>query len=296
MPEDLYAVLGVPRTATGEEIRRRYRELAKELHPDVNPSQNAEERFKNIARAFETLGDTQKRQAYDRGDFRANGAAHARSGQRPAGASGQAQWRYGAGTFDDDPFEDIFASFRRPSSRAKTSRGPDQRFTLEVDLEDIVSGATKRFSLPGGETLEVVVPIGVQDGQTLRLRGKGLPGRDKSERGDALIEVTVRPHPRFKRQGNDLTCDCPLTIDEAILGGRIEITTLTGRISLSIPKGTSSGKVFRLRGQGLGDPGTGQRGDLMVTTRIVLPGTIDGSLEDFIAAWGQSHRYDPGKR
>ena len=169
------------------------------------------------------------------------------------------------------------------------------RYTLEIDFLEAATGAKKRVTMPDGGVLDLTVPEGVSDGQVLRLKGKGSPGARGSEAGDALVEIKVRPHPQFSRAGDDIALELPITIDEAVLGAKIEVPTVSGRVQLTIPKGTSSGRVFRLKGKGVHNTTTGSTGDQLVTVRIVLPETIDDKLAYFMSEWRQSHRYDPRK-
>jgi DnaJ-class molecular chaperone len=174
-------------------------------------------------------------------------------------------------------------------------RGQDVRYTLEVDFLEAVGGAKKRVRLPDVGTLDLTVPEGVADGQVLRLKGKGTPGLRGGENGDALVEIHVRPHAKFKRIGNDILLEVPITIDEAVLGGKIEVATISGRVSLQIPKGTSSGRIFRLKGKGVRGTNDVTMGDQLVTIRIVMPENVDESLSYFMAEWRQRNRYDPGR-
>jgi DnaJ-class molecular chaperone len=174
-------------------------------------------------------------------------------------------------------------------------RGRDVRYSLEVDFLEAATGAKKRVTLPDGGVLDISVPEGVSDGQQLRLKGKGSPGIRGAEAGDALIEIRVRPHPHFKRVDDDIQLDVPITVDEAVLGAKVEVPTITGRVQLTIPKGTSSGRIFRLKGKGVRNSTTGHTGDQLVTVRIVLPETIDDKLAYFLSEWRQSHPYDPGR-
>ena len=303
MAEDPYKVLGVPRTATEEEVRRTYRKLAKELHPDLNPSNRAssEERFKKVSAAYDIVGDPEKRKQYDRGEIDANGEqrrtyqrAHA-GGSPFGGRGGRPGDEFGFG----DIFSDLFGSMRGgragdPGTSFR-ARGQDIRYTLEVDFLEAVNGATKRVTMPEGGVLDLNVPEGVADGQMLRLRGKGGPAGRGGEPGDALVEVRVRPHGQFKRSGDDITLDLPIAIDEAVLGAKVEVPTISGRVQLTIPKGTSSGRVFRLKGKGVRNSASGNTGDQLVTVSIVLPSKIDEELSYFLSEWRLKHRYDPGR-
>lgn len=304
MADDPYKTLGLARSASNDEIRRAYLKLVKELHPDVNPAKGAEERFKKVSGAYDILGDAEKRAKFDRGEIDANGEPRRYQSRPHAGAgAGAASGRGGFTGFDsEDVFSDIFGNFRsgwppggaRPE--AAPQRGQDVRYTLDVEFLEAVQGAKKRVTLPGGGQLEINVPEGTADGQVLRLKGKGQPSRRGAEAGDALIEIKVRPHDAFKRQGDDILLDLPLTLDEAVLGAKIEVPTVSGRVQLSIPKATSSGQVFRLRGKGVRNTTTGVTGDQLVTTRIVMPQTIDDGLAYFLSEWRQKNSYDPGRK
>ena len=302
MAEDPYKVLGVARDAPDEEIRRVYRRLAKELHPDVNPGNraSAEERFKKVSAAYEIVGDPVKRKQYDRGEIDANGEQ--RRGYQRAHAGGA---RAGGGRRGDEygGFGDVFSDLVGGAGRWRWGEGDSQfaargqavRYTLEIDFLEAAAGAKKRVTMPDGGALDLSIPEGVSDGQVLRLKGKGSPGARGSEAGDALVEIKVRQHPQFKRIGDDISLELPITIDEAVLGAKIEVPTVSGRVQLSIPKGTSSGRVFRLKGKGVRNSASNRTGDQLVTVRIVLPDTVDDKLAYFISEWRQSHRYNPGR-
>ena len=312
MAEDLYDILGVSRGATEDEIRSAFRKLAKASHPDVNPGNTgAAERFKKITAANDILSDPEKRRQYDAGEIDAKGDPRrpqwSRAGaggarRSPFGARGF-EGRAGAGAgFDDFSFSDIFSDVfgtasagTRRDAQGFAGRGNDVRYSLEVDFLEAVQGAKKRVTLPDGGVLDLNVPEGVTDGQVLRLKGKGVSGSAGADAGDALIEIRVRPHPDFKREGDDILCELPVTIDEAVLGGRVEVPTPTGRVQLTLPKGTSSGKTFRLKGKGARGKG-GNFGDQLVTIRIVMPPEIDDSLSYFFSEWRQKHAYDPGRK
>ena len=306
MARDPYLVLGVSRTASADEIRRAYRKLAKENHPDLNPERKtaSEEKLKVINAAFAIVGDEEKRRQYDAGQIDANGEPvqpFARTRARGAHAR--------HGTAGDDPaFADIFADlfgrsghggFGGPGGHgfAGTSamaKGSDVRYSLEIDFLEAALGTRRRVTLPDGVVLDLTVPEGIEDGRTLRLKGKGRPGISGAAAGDALVEIRVRPHPTFKRSGNEILSEVPITIDEAVIGGKVEVPTISGRVQLTIPKGTSSGRAFRLKGKGIKAAG-GQAGDHIVTVSIVLPQEIDDKLAYFLSEWRLSHGYDPRK-
>ena len=292
MAEDPYKLLGVSKDASDEDVRRAFRRLAKELHPDLHPGDKAaHDRFKKVSAAYEIIGDATKRQQYDRGEIDAAGEPRRAYQWQGAGA--------GSAPGGEHVFSDIFADlFGQRGARPGAGfslRGQDVRYTLDVEFLEAVLGAKKRVTMPSGGTLDLTVPEGVADAQVLRLKGKGSPGVRGGEPGDALVEIRVRPHPDFRRQDQDILSEVPITIDEAVLGGRIEVPTVSGRVSLTIPKGTSSGQAFRLKGKGVRDARTGAAGDQIVTVRIVLPAKVDDSLAYFLAEWRKKHAYDPGR-
>ena len=313
MADDPYAVLGVAKNATQDDITKAFRKLAKELHPDIRPNDAAaSDRFKRVSSAYELLGDVTKRSRYDRGEI--DGAGDPRRSYQPHGGAAPGQpfggrtWRTqtggggprasgGAEEFGfGDVFSDLFGGPRSTRSHpAQPARGQDVRYTLEVEFMEAITGTKKRVNLPEGGMLDLVVPEGVDDGQVLRLKGKGSAGPRGGETGDALVEIKVKPHKDFKRDGHDIVVEIPISIDEAVLGARIEVPTPTGRVALTVPKGTHSGMIFRMRGKGVRNMTTGITGDELVTIRIELPAVIDEQLSYFMSEWRQKHAYDPRK-
>lgn len=308
MVNDPYKILGVARGASDDEIRRAYRRLAKEKHPDLNPGEKAAESFKKISTAYALLSDPDKRRAYDMGEIDANGeprgfqSAH---GAARGGAGGFGGFHGRAGGADPgfgDIFSDLFGGRAgagmgmggRGGGFAR--RGQDVRYTLELDFIEAVKGARKRVTLPEGGVLDLNVPAGVNDGQSLRLKGKGTAGIGGGPAGDALVEIKVRAHPQFKRLGNDILFDLPITIDEAILGAKIEVPTVDGRVQVTIPKATNSGQVMRLKGKGVKPKGAVKAGDQLVTVRIVMPDKIDDQLAYFMSEWRLKNAYNPGRK
>ncbi len=300
MTADPYSVLGVSRDASDDDIRRAFRNLAKKLHPDVNPDDaQAAERFKGVSQAYDLLGDPEKRRRYDAGEIDASGEPrHTYAG---AGGFGGFESR-GRGPADDmgfgDIFSDLFGSPRGPRDfggnfRTGPVRGQDVRYTLEIDFLESVRGTRKRVTMPGGTVLDLNVPEGVTQGRVLRLKGKGQPGANGGTPGDALVEIGVRPHDKFQRDGDHIRVDVPISIDEAVLGAKIEVETISGSVNLTIPKGTNSGKTFRLRGKGVKNTTTGSTGDQLVTVQIMLPDEIDDGLAYYLSEWRQSHGYNP---
>jgi DnaJ-class molecular chaperone len=298
MADDPYETLGVSKTATDAEIKKAYRRLVRSSHPDINPDDaDAEARFKAVSHAYDLLKDPDTRGRYDRGEIDASGHERAERTYYRRYA-GQAENPYQSGGFDDafDDPGDIFADFLRRGRGAGqrfSARGPDMRYHLEVPFLDAVRGAKTRITLPDGASLEVTIPVGTEDGQTLRLRGKGGEGFGEGPPGDALITVSVQEHPVFRREGDDIRITLPIALDEAVLGGKVAAPTVDGPVNVTIPKGASGGRTLRLRGRGAGR--AGRRGDQLIELRVVMPDEIDEGLAEFMRGWREKHRYDPRK-
>ncbi|WP_160122259.1 DnaJ C-terminal domain-containing protein [Rhodovarius lipocyclicus] len=303
MAEDPYKVLGVPRTATDKQIRSAFLKLAKTSHPDLNPGdKNAEERFKAINAAHDLLADKEKRARFDRGEIDASGQETGPP-QPPPGsryrqhADGPAGARYSTGFgADEDDLGDILSEMFRARAQAnaqaqarRARAGADHQYHLTVPFLDAVRGGSQRLSLPEGGTLDVRIPAGLVSGQVLRLRGKGGAGDPP---GDALIEVEVAPHPFFRREGNDIVCDLPVTVTEAVLGGRITVPTIGGPVAMSIPAGSDTGTRLRLRGRGVPAHGDVPVGDAYVVLKLVLGGP-DPGLEKFLRERQDAPAHNP---
>jgi len=303
MSKDPYELLGVKRNAPQKEIQGAFRKLAKKLHPDLNPGdKNAEAKFKEISAAYELLSDDEKRARFDRGEIDMTGAEQApRNFYRDyASASDPGAPYHNSGGFADfGDADDIFASFfsrRAAGSGGTTFRAPgrDRNFSMEIDFLDAVNGTKTQVQLPDGPALDVQIPPGTRDGQTLRLRGKGEPGFGGGPSGDALIEIKVRPHRFFAREGNDIRLELPITLGEAVLGGKIRVPTPSGPIDLMLPPNSSSGKVLRIKGKGVPRANTGA-GDVYVTLKIVLPDRPDEELASFMKSWTPRTPQNPRK-
>jgi curved DNA-binding protein len=298
---DYYETLGVPRDASNEDIRRAYRRLAREYHPDVNKDPGAEDRFKEVSEAHAVLSDPDKRAQYDRlgPNWRAGqdvSDASGFGGFRP-GAGGGAGGRAGGGGFDDvrvefgeggfsDFFDELFGAGRRGGAGGRgrggfSMRGSDHEAELELSLEEAARGGRRTVTFADGREYEVNVPPGVRDGQRIRLAGEGGEGANGGPSGDLYLRVRIRPHPRFRLEGDDLHTDVPVAPWEAALGATVEVRTLDGRAQVKVPAGSSCGRKLRLRGQGMPRSRGGQ-GDLYAEVRIMVPRTLsDAEREAF---------------
>jgi DnaJ-class molecular chaperone len=292
---DLYEVLGVKKDASQNDIQKAYRALAKRLHPDLNPgNKQAEERFKEVSAAYDVLGDEKKRARFDAGEIDASGAERPQQRQYYRDfADAGSQYSSDEG-FADFATDDILSQILRGQGRggAVNMRGPDRHYQLELDFLGAVNGETRHITLPDGSALDVRIPAGTRDGQTLRLRGKGGPGLGKGGPGDAYVEVTVRPHRIFSRDGDDIRVELPISLSEAVLGGKVTVPTPTGSVTMTVPKWSNTGAVLRLKGKGVTRAGGGS-GDELVSLKIVLPEKPDAELESFIAKWGGGGAYNP---
>lgn len=305
MSDDPYAALGVAKTATAAEIKKAYRKIARTSHPDLNPDDpDAETKFKAAANAYDLLSDADARARFDRGEIDASGAERRdRNFYRDYAEAPGNPYRAGPQFEDHGDASDIFEEFIRrqgrpgggASGRGFAARGHDRRYSLDVPFLDAARGAQTRITLPEGASLDVAIPKGSADGQILRLRGKGEPGLGDGPPGDALITLSVRPHALFRRDGNDILLTLPITIDEAVLGAKIDTPTIDGPVTLTIPKGASGGQILRLRGRGVDRAGATARGDQKVELRIVAPPEIDDALAEFMETWRKTNAYDPRK-
>jgi DnaJ-class molecular chaperone len=305
---DLYAQLGVARSASEAEIKKAYRSLAKQLHPDRNKDNpKASERFSKITTAYDILTDKNKRALYDRGEIDEEGSPKApfgfgQGGPRPGGAGGGfnpgAGFNQGPGgmNFDvggeadlSDIFEGLFGGQRRGGGgfagfgrrQAPPAKGADAGYRLAVSFQDAATLKDQRVALSSGKTVDIKLPKGVEEGTKVRLSGQGQPGPGGN--GDAIVTISISPHRFFVREGTDIRLDLPVSLDEAVLGAKVKVPTVDGAVMLSIPKGSSSGKVLRLKGKGF-TAKNGQRGDQLVTLLIDIPAD-DAELVRFVEGW-----------
>ena len=308
MAEDPYKELGVARGASADDIKKAFRKLAKKHHPDANPGDKAaEDKFKRLSGAFDILSDADKRRKFDAGEIDAEGRETARSyGPNPFSEGGGRSANFegvdindilgemfgGRGQRGGSPFGGGFGG-APGGAGGFPSRGSDVRAQVELDLTEAIHGGKKRLAFSDGRTLDVTIPKGALEGQVLRLRGQGSPGR--AGPGDALIELSIRPHPVWKRDGEQLVMDLPVSVPDAVLGGKVEAQTPDGPVTLTVPKGSNSGATLRLRGRGA-PLGPNRRGDLLARLVITLPETPDPELERFAEAWREERPYTPPRR
>ncbi|RVT39568.1 DnaJ C-terminal domain-containing protein [Sphingobium algorifonticola] len=290
-----YEKLGVAPSASAEEIQKAYRKLAKKLHPDLNPGDKAaEDKFKDVAGAYDLLSDADKRRRYDAGEIDETGAERPpQQFYRDYAGSDFGRYASDAGYADFGGNDDVFADlFRRNAEARANRRGQDLLYRLAISFADSVTGVSQRLTLPGGGTLDVTIPPGILDGQTLRLKGKGAAGMGKGGPGDALIEIEVKPDARFTRDGDDITIDLPISLSEAVLGGKVRVPTPTGDVTMTVPAGSNSGSTLRLKGKGA-PRAAGGRGDQLVKLRIMLPKPGDPELERFVTSWEAGKTHNP---
>jgi DnaJ-class molecular chaperone len=308
LAEEPYALLGVAKGSAFADVRKAYRKLAKQLHPDANPGNKAaEERFKRVSAAFGFLDDPERKTKYDAGEIDADGnprfggmgggARGARSpfgGGDPFGAGGPfanaggQRRQSGPGTADFEAmFGDLFGAATRSGAGFQAgTKGDDLQAKVEIDFVDAIAGSKQRVKV-GNRTIDVAIPAGVETGRTLRLRGQGGAGQGGLPAGDLMVTIAVKPHAVFERDGDDVRMDLPVSLMEALEGGRVEATTPGGVVALNVPAGSNSGTVLRLKGRGVARPNA--PGDLYVRVVLALPEGDNGDLKALLAGWVRRH-------
>ncbi|PWC37393.1 J domain-containing protein [Azospirillum sp. TSO35-2] len=311
---DPYSVLGVSRSATADDIKKAYRKLAKQHHPDLKPGDSAnEERFKEISAAYTLLSDAEKRARFDRGEIDSSGQErHAGFGTRSRTSRGRAYTGtaddsfFGGAAGGDDWFSDLFGGGRRRGgpgagaagggSAGPKVRGSDISYSVTVPFIEAANGAKRRINLSNGKSIDVAIPPGTENETKLRLKGQGLPGMGGMPNGDAIVEVHVEAHPFFTRQDSDIHLELPITLNEAVLGATIHVPTISGKVAVKVPAGANTGSVLRLRGRGVMNPATKQPGDQYVKLKVVLPDPPDAELVSFVEQWAKTRSYDVRKK
>lgn len=302
-----YETLGVAPNASQDDIRKAYRKAAKLSHPDLNPGKpEAETRFKEINAANDIVGDEVKRKRYDAGEIDEMGAErqperHYYREYAEADPNMRYRQRGDQGSGRDDPAGDfgydVFADLFRGRADTGSFRMPpqDARYTLEIDFLDAVNGAKKSVVMPDGKTLDITIPPGISDAQVLRLKGQGVAGAN-GKTGDAYVEIAVRPHAVFKREGHDIQSVLPVSLGEALNGASVRIETVQGPVDVKVPKGAKEGSKLRLRGKGVPRGKTGERGDQLIDIHIVPPEGADETLAQFMAEWEKTHPQNPRRK
>ncbi len=300
--KDPYETLGVDRSATDKDIKDAFKKLARKYHPDLHPGdKEAETRFKDISAANDLLKDKEKRRRFDAGEIDASGAERPQERFYRDFADGPAWSSHAAqdGFSSNEELEEFLA--RAFSGRARQSQGPvrargqDASYSLPVSFLDAANGATRTITLPDGKTLQVKIPEGAEDRQTLRLKGQGMPGFGGGPPGDAYVELHVEPHAFFDRKDDNIHVEVPVTLKEAVLGGQIKVPTIGGPVSVTVPKGSNTGTTLRLRDRGIRNRKSGQRGHQMINLKVVLPQAEEPELATFLDTWQPKTEQDPRK-
>jgi DnaJ-class molecular chaperone len=301
--KDPYSVLGVSKSASQKEIKTAYRQLAKKLHPDANPGNDKiAERFKEVSAAYHIVGDEKLRARFDRGEIDASGQeratysysnrGHSNGPRGPRGAEAGGDF-FGGGA--DDIFSEIFGNFRRGGGTGRSNapvKGRDRNFAIEVSFAEAALGGTRRLTLgQGGKTLDVKVPAGISDGKQIRLKGQGEAGLAGGPAGDILINVKVRDSDIFKRDGDNVIVELPVSLPEAVLGAKVAVPTVDGTVNVTVPPGSNTGTTLRLKGKGIVRKGD-DRGDQLIRLKVVLPERQDDDLKEWVSKWAEGHSYD----
>ncbi len=300
--KDPYETLGVNRSATDKEIKDAFKKLARKFHPDLHPGdKEAEGKFKEISAAKDFLDDKEKRRRFDAGEIDASGAERPQErfyrdfADGPAYASHAAQDGFTNNEELNEFLAGVFTGGGRRSQGTFRAQGQDVSYVLPVSFLDVANGAARTITLPEGKTLQVTIPEGADDRQMLRLKGQGMPGFGGGAAGDAYVELHVEPHPYFHRKDDNIHVEVPVTLKEAVLGARIEVPTIGGPVTVTVPKGSNTGTTLRLRDRGIRNRKSGQRGNQLITLKVVLPAAEEPELVAFLETWQPKTQRDPRK-
>jgi DnaJ-class molecular chaperone len=300
--KDPYETLGVSRSASDKDIKDAFKKLARKYHPDLHPGdKTAEAKFKDISAANDLLKDKEKRRRFDAGEIDATGAERPQErfyrdfADGPAYASHAEQDGFVSKEQLEEFLARAFAGGTQRSQGAFQARGQDASYVLPVGFLEVANGAVRTITLPEGKTLQVTIPEGAEDRQMLRLKGQGMPGFGDGPPGDAYVELHVQPHPFFRRKDDNIHVEVPVTLKEAALGARVEVPTISGPVTMTIPKGSNTGKTLRLRDKGIRNRKSGQRGHQLVTLKVVLPAVEEPELTAFLETWQPTNADDPRK-
>lgn len=296
---DPYSTLDVPKSATLDEIKKSYRKLAKKYHPDLNPgNKEAEKKFKDISHAFDLIGTEEEKKKFDRGETEDQQRHHYEEYQRASRArqnngSRRYSTSFGEGYDADDLFENLFGSGRRGgfSNAGMDFSGEDQLYQMDVDFAEAALGGEKVITLPTGKKLQVKIPAGIENAQKLKFKGLGGPGVGSGPPGDAYVQINIKPHAYFTRNGSDIHSEVAISFFEALNGAEIEVPTLDGAIMLKIPEGSSTGSKLRIKNKGAGNDGS--RGNQIVTLKIVMPKNVTPEFKEAMSSLSQKYAYNP---
>lgn len=299
---DPYSVLGVSKDANQKDIKAAYRKLAKKLHPDTNQGNDKiAEKFKEVSASYNIIGDEKQRARFDRGEIGADGQEKAPPGFGGGRRQSQGQGQGGSDFFGggaEDIFSEIFGNFKRGSgggsrSGPAPSKGRDKTFAIDVTFTEAALGGKRRLTLgAGGRTLDVKIPAGITDGKQIRLKGQGDSGVAGGPKGDILINVRVKTHEIFVRDGDNISIELPISLPEAVLGAKVSVPTIDGTVNLTIPAGSNTGSTLRLKGKGIPKKDGETRGDQFVKLKVVLPEDQDEKLQDWVSKWSEDYQYD----
>lgn len=299
---DPYDVLGIARSATDTDIKNAFKKLARKFHPDLHPGDKvAEERFKDISSANDLLKDKEKRRRFDAGEIDASGAEKPQERFYRDFADGPAYTSHATqdGFTSKEELEEFlsraFGGGTQSTQDTRWARGQDVSYVLPIGFMEAANGARRTITLSEGKTLQVTIPEGAEDRQMLRLKGQGMPGFGAGPAGDAFVELHIEPHPYFHRKDDNIHVEVPITLKEAVLGARIQVPTVSGSVTMTIPKGSNTGTTLRLRDKGIRNHKTGQRGHQLITLKVALPTGDEPELKAFLETWQPKTPDEPRK-